>query len=440
MEVAMTRLLSLLFVVLLVISLTESSFASEARTVLAIKAVSENSTESTTAISELRALGPEGLRTLFEVNSQAISQYLANPTLAATPEWRRITAALDAVSQQRNSYLSGLYWYTDLTEAQKASVASGKPIISLRLLGKLTDELSCANSRFFRTVLYSNEEISAALRERFILHWEAVRPAPVITIDFGDGRKLVRTITGNSIHYILDSEGHVIDGLPGLYGPAAFMRGLGEAEMIFKRINDSKAEQRQSLLASYYRARINRLSLDWLNDVKKIGGKEPEGVLIGRDHDGNALAIMPLAITKAMTETTMLRSMMSISEALGRTTDEEAWKQIAALHADDARLDPRSVGLIKRQTQNLPDAAKSLDNLLRTFQNSIALDTVRNEYRLHVKLYSWLVARRRTDLAALNEKVYTELFVTPRSDPWLGLLAPDVYTGLDNGGVAAVRR
>jgi hypothetical protein len=436
----MTKLLSFLFVVLLVISLTESSFANEARTVLATKAVSENPTESSVAISKLRALGPEGLKTLLEANSQTISHYLANPTLAVTPEWLRIRAALDAVSQQRNSYLSGLYWYTDLTEAQKASLASGKPILSLRLLGKLTDELSCANSRFFRTVLYSNEEISAALRERFILHWEAVRPAPVITIDFGDGRKLVRTITGNSIHYILDSEGHVIDGLPGLYGPAAFMRGLGDAETIFKQLNDAKAEQRPGILARYYRACINRLSLDWLNDVKKIGGKEPDGVLIERDHNGNALAVMPLAISKAMTETTMLRSMMSVSEALGRTTDEEAWKQIAALHTDDAQLDQRSVGLIKRQTQNLPNAAKSFDSLLRTFQDSIALDTVRNEYRLHVKLYSWLVVgRRRTDLAALNEKVYAELFVTPRSDPWLGLLAPEVYTGLDNGGVAAVR-
>jgi hypothetical protein len=432
----MTKHLSFLFVALLVITLTKSSFANETSATLAAKAVSENSTESATAIAELRALGPEGLQTLLEVNSQQINQYVANPTLSATPEWLRLTAALDAVSQQRNSYLSGLYWYTDLAEARKASVASSKPILSLRLLGRLTDELSCANSRFFRTVLYSNVEVSSALRDRFVLHWETVRPAPVITIDFGDGRKLVRTITGNSIHYILDSEGHLIDGLPGLYGPRAFMRGLDEAETIFKQIRDAKAEQKAVLLTSYYGTRINRISIDWLNDVKKIGGKEPEGVLIERDQDGNALAIAPLAVSKAMTEKTMLRAMMYTSEALGRTTDEEAWKKIAALHVDDSRLDQRSIGLIKKQTQDLPDGGKSLNYLLQNFQDSVALDTVRNEYRLHVKLYSWLaVDRRRTDLAALNEKVYAELFATPRSDPWLGLLQGDTYTGLDNGGV-----
>ena len=41
----------------------------------------------------------------------------------------------------------------------------------------------------------------------------------------------------------------------------------------------------------------------------------------------------------------------------------------------------------------------------------------------------------RSDVAKLNEKIYAELFVTPRSDPWLGLVQPDVYTALENGGV-----
>ena len=117
-----------------------------------------------------------------------------------------VSAALGTVAQQKNSYVAGLYWHTDLESAKKASAASGKPILSLRLLGKLTDEFSCANSRFFRTVLYSNADVSSYLRESYVLHWQSVRPVPTVTIDFGDGRKLERTLTGNSIHYILDAE------------------------------------------------------------------------------------------------------------------------------------------------------------------------------------------------------------------------------------------
>ena len=44
----------------------------------------------------------------------------------------------------------------------------------LRLLGRLDDELSCANSRFFRTALDANAEVSAYLREHYVLtlqHW-----------------------------------------------------------------------------------------------------------------------------------------------------------------------------------------------------------------------------------------------------------------------------
>jgi len=108
------------------------------------------------------------------------------------------------VAQQKNSYIAGLYWHTDLEEAKKASTAANKPILSLRLLGKLTDEFSCANSRFFRTVLYSNADVSEYLKEHYVLHWKSVRPVPKVTIDYGDGRKLERTLTGNSIHYVLE--------------------------------------------------------------------------------------------------------------------------------------------------------------------------------------------------------------------------------------------
>src|SRR6185295_2531682 len=172
---------------------------------LARSVLSADSNEAASAIAELRALGPEGLRVLFQVYAADINRETVSSEI--TPQPQQLNAALDAVSQQKDSYLSGLYWYTDMAEAKAAARSTGKPILSLRLLGKLSEEFSCANSRFFRTVLYSNAEVSKLLRERFILHWQSVRPAPRVTIDFGDGRKLEGTITGNSIHYVLDAAG-----------------------------------------------------------------------------------------------------------------------------------------------------------------------------------------------------------------------------------------
>jgi hypothetical protein len=36
---------------------------------------------------------------------------------------------------------------------------------------------------------------------------------------------------------------------------------------------------------------------------------------------------------------------------------------------------------------------------------------------------------------ALNKRVYAELFLTPGTDPWLGLVPADTYTALDGGGI-----
>ena len=56
--------------------------------------------------------------------------------------------------------------------------------------------MGSANSRFFRSTLYTNHKVSELLRDQFILHWQTERPVPIVTIDFGDGRKLIRTVTG----------------------------------------------------------------------------------------------------------------------------------------------------------------------------------------------------------------------------------------------------
>jgi hypothetical protein len=104
------------------------------------------------------------------------------------------------------------------------------------------------------------------------------------------------------------------------------------------------------------------------------------------------------------------------------------------MHAADAVLDSRSIALIKRQNPSLSE--KQLAAMLQKFQESIALDTVRNEYLMHALLYPWLIGDpSRTNLEKFNEKVYAQLFHTPQSDPWLGLLPKDVYVGIDNGGV-----
>ncbi len=374
---------------------------------LAQRAVSNEGAEA--AIAELRARGPAGLDALFAVHAAAIKRGdngSAKAAKASPVPWERLRHALDSVSGQRDCHASHLYWYTDLDEAEAAARQAHKPILSLRLLGKLSDEYSCANSRYFRATLYSNKEISDLLRQRFVLHWQTVRPAPVVTIDFGDGRKLVRTVTGNSIHYVLSPDGQPLDALPGLYGPAAFARWLGETEKLAQAF-DRAGSRRAAGVAEYHRRRSQQLEQAWQRDLKQ--------------------------------------SSLPTSMRPEELTDVD-WQRLASFHAADAQLDAASRRLI---ASHHPMAAKAgnlaiskavvelpLVRLVRELQGTIALDTVRNDYQLHRRIHDWFAAGPVGPLGDFNERVYAELFLTPSSDPWLGLL-PEGYTGLENDGVVA---
>jgi hypothetical protein len=153
------------------------------------------------------------------------------PGPAALDTWlRRYGRApspdLDRICAQKDAHTSLLYWFTDLTEATREARRTKRPILSLRLLGRLDEELSCANSRFFRKLLYPEPRINLRMRD-FVLHWQSIRPVPKVTIDFGD-RRIERTLTGNSVHLVLDENARAVDAIPGLMSPAAFVEQLAQ--------------------------------------------------------------------------------------------------------------------------------------------------------------------------------------------------------------------
>ena len=377
--------------------------------------------------------------------------------------WKRLSGALAAVCQQKDCYASHLYWYTDMNQAQAAARASGKPILSLRLLGKLNEEFSCANSRFFRTVLYADANVSDYLRERFILHWQSVRPVPRVTVDFGDGRVLERTITGNSIHYVLDAEGRPIDALPGLYGPKAFLQGLRQAEEAALASSKLTGTPRTAFLRRYHQDRLTAIATAWADDLSRVEPAATARTLtldtleIANTSSTQEIAVKPVkaqdaaevAITKSVVEGPLLdaiaRRAPSVDFATleGKST-ESIWARIAALHGDDAQLDDGSRRLImaknpdaivaSRQTMSKAAAENPLLRTIRNLEHSVALDTVRNEYLLHRVIHQWLIDQQPPSVNALNERVYAQLFLTPSSDPWLGLVPPDTYSALEDEG------
>jgi hypothetical protein len=331
---------------------------------------------------------------------------------------------LDRAAGQKDAAWSRLYWHTDLASAKTAARKEHKPILSLRLLGRLVDDISCANSRYFRTALYANAEISAYLREHYILHWESVGPVPKISIDFSDGRHLERTITGNSAHYILDEDGRPIDIIPGLYEPASFLRVIKSGQSLAESLWKTAPELREGVLRKYHLRESDRVQAEFSENIRVATAT---GLTNRFQPRANPFAAGRIAISKWGVEGSMLRAIAPGDPYFGGTSAEN-WEIITQLHTNQCLLDAASISLIAAKTGLTNE---KLNRLVSQFQNSLAADTVRNEYVLHYKAHGWFASGEVTSLTTLNERVYAELFLTPLTDPWFGLKPEDTYAALD---------
>ncbi|HET9768130.1 MAG TPA: hypothetical protein VFS60_14850 [Thermoanaerobaculia bacterium] len=381
----------------------------------------------------LRAAGPAGLSALVDAG-------VAEAGRAAAGDRRSINLdslyarSLDLVCAQADCASSRLYWYTDFAAARAEAERSGKPIVLLRLLGRLDEQLSCANSRYFRLILYSDPAISGWLRDNVVLYWTSERPVPQVSVDFGDGRRLVGTVTGNSIHYMLDSHGRLVDAMPGLHTPQRFLAWLQDAGAMAGQWEplDDKAFAARSRSEH---ERLDRKVLDELvaelvqSGWSKRAAREawlaepvPEEEAMPPTADEAAR----LALSKSVAESPLLA-------AVGRRPlapeDSNAVSTLALTRRWGAYLSPKTRALVEAQA---PAAAREdLKAALLRLEVRLAKDGLRNEAFLHRAIHQEMArASGLWTWQNLNTWVYSELFLTPAYDPWLGLAPTELLGAL----------
>ncbi len=373
------------------------------RETLARAALRGTPEEASEAVVGLRREGPAGMEALLALAGSCLDG-----------SCRDAAETIDRVCGVRDCADIRLFWYTDLEAAKETARATGKPILSLRLMGRLDEELSCANSRFFSTVYYKNREVNELLRERFVLHWRSVRPVPRVTIDFGDGTRLERTLTGNSIHYVLDSRGRLVEALPGLSGPEAFRNALDVAARAARTAAGMEDAQLVNWLTARHRRQLAVRSSAWFRDLAALA---PRPAL-------NAAPAPALATASKMAGEQPLLMVFD------RVSDDQL-REIARLRRPSVHLDPASRAFLLRK-HGVTDAREA-ERLVDSFEETIALDEVINEYRTGPAILEKLSDpedRKGLELETFNQWVYEGVFQTPLSDPWLGLAPPDVYVAL----------
>jgi hypothetical protein len=164
-----------------------------------------------------------------------------------------------ANSEKNNRCQPGLVkWHADTQIASSTAQESQKLILLFHMLGRLDEQMCCANARLARIMLFSNETIADYINTNFEPVWQSLRAAPVVSIDFGKGYVLRRAMPGNIVTYVCAPDGQVMDILPGMYAPDGYLAQLKWFQSLHW-IAALPVEKRQPALFDYHADAVKRI-------------------------------------------------------------------------------------------------------------------------------------------------------------------------------------
>ena len=297
-------------------------------------------------------------------------------------------------------------------------------------------------------MLHGDPDVSSYLRRNFILHWSSERPVPKVRVDYGDGRVWETTLTGNSIHYVLDKEGNVFDALPGLWDPVSFVLTLenvarrmkGEKQLVLSlptlsatEARDKSEAERATRLSPSKAMSQARVVRDVATDSgpnKAAAATSPAGtnpvhpVVLQRVLKSNRYSSMTsraaraveISISKCYVEAEVIRKigMPSASQSPHRQPE--------------VRIHPKVVERIRARAS---ETGADPDAMVNAFLQTLELDTLamrQMREQILVALSTGQFKQRTFD--EVNAWVYDKLFLTPASDPWLGMRNTNAWDGI----------
>jgi hypothetical protein len=166
-------------------------------------------------------------------------------------------------------------------------------------------------------VLFSNKQIASYINSKFEPVWQSVRPVPIIRIDFGNGKVMTRTLHGNIATYLCNSDGAVLDILPGIYEPRAYVAKLNQLSLLSQYISDK--ENVSATLRSYHQRQSAALAHNQspllfaaATDLRKSAAENPTKIVLFQPRDTDTTAAV---ITSTVPSTATEPSAPSASQS-----------------------------------------------------------------------------------------------------------------------------
>ncbi|MDG2103635.1 MAG: hypothetical protein P8J91_07785 [Pirellulaceae bacterium] len=101
-------------------------------------------------------------------------------------------------------------------------------------------------------MLFSNAAIATFMDNHFEPVWVSMRPVPQITIDFGNGHRIKRTLHGNVATWVCAADGTAIDVLPGTYAPEVWVQEIEKLKTVHEDFAAIEKSRRRQFLHDYH--------------------------------------------------------------------------------------------------------------------------------------------------------------------------------------------
>ncbi|MAE64358.1 MAG: hypothetical protein CMJ18_08800 [Phycisphaeraceae bacterium] len=229
-------------------------------------------------------------------------------------------------------------------------------------------------------MLLSDPKVRKLLTNDVVPCWQSVGMNAKVTIELGDGRVIRRTLGGNTVIWLLQADGTVVDAFPGVFTPNDFMPQMREAMLAWKTATVRGART----LAPYHAKRT-----------------------------GPPLRGANISISKRMVEAPVL-SILSDSTPKLAVRPQPGPRGLV-----DVSKQPATGAAIRREAaRGVPRSERSPTALGR---RSIVRDSAVNATVVRRSVHRLLASFKRPGIGDLRPIVFRDLLHLPLGDPMMGL-------------------
>lgn len=309
-------------------------------------------------------------------------------------------------------------------------------------------------------MLLSDPETAKLLNTEFVPCWDTVRPVPLVTIDFGNGRTLKRTLAGNTVISICAADGRVLDAYPGVYTPTAFKGQISDTLGLFRKLTAAPAPAEQAAeLAAWHREQFvkgvraegARLTLSkafvespllaalGVPPAKAFGygqaapvGDAPPAVTVpatpSRVLTTTSKAVVQSSVLKALTPSQVspatpvppgVQPQGLVAQNVDPLVDPQAAFAQFSERIEDVSKRAASVRQLRRTTTG-PEAPKKTPEQIG--KEAVEADSTINVQAIRPAVHLWFMANGAPrDARSVRDVMYRDLLHVPVDDPYLGL-------------------